>query len=179
MTTLGWTCHTRAAPSSDMFNLGSSYFHVALTTVRHLLNVNSFTMVPTCYFIILYTVQWHRNESTVCLSGVHSDFIFRFTITSIFSHEPGLANSLQISSCSTKELFWGGSVEWDCMNWMSSLLPKQQHQGTDENSGALTTPDTILSNLHSSPFPWYWWKPFSKATCTQHAMLSDKKVQVK
>ena len=23
-----------------MFNLGSSYFHVALTTVRHLLNVN-------------------------------------------------------------------------------------------------------------------------------------------
>jgi len=33
------TCHTRAAPSCDMFNLGSSYFHVALTTVRHLLNV--------------------------------------------------------------------------------------------------------------------------------------------
>jgi len=30
---------TRAAPSCDMFNLGSSYFHVALTTVRHLLNV--------------------------------------------------------------------------------------------------------------------------------------------
>ena len=28
------------APSCDMFNLGSSYFHVALTTVRHLLNVN-------------------------------------------------------------------------------------------------------------------------------------------
>ena len=38
MTTLGWTCRTRAAPSCDMFNLGSSYFHVALTTVRHLLN---------------------------------------------------------------------------------------------------------------------------------------------
>ena len=42
MTTLGWTCHTRAAPSSDMFNLGSSYFHVALTTVRHLLNSSLF-----------------------------------------------------------------------------------------------------------------------------------------
>ena len=27
------------APSCDMFNVGSSYFHVALTTVRHLLNV--------------------------------------------------------------------------------------------------------------------------------------------
>ena len=40
MRTLGSTCHTRAAPSCDMFNLGSSYFHVALTTVRHLLNVN-------------------------------------------------------------------------------------------------------------------------------------------
>ena len=38
-TTLGWTCHTRAAPSCDMFNLGSSYFHVPLTTVHHLLNV--------------------------------------------------------------------------------------------------------------------------------------------
>ena len=42
MTTLGWTCHTRAAPSCDMFNLGSSYFHVALTTVRHLLNILEF-----------------------------------------------------------------------------------------------------------------------------------------
>jgi len=41
MTTLGWTCPTRAAPSCDMFNLGSSYFHVALTTVRHLLNAQS------------------------------------------------------------------------------------------------------------------------------------------
>ena len=41
MTTLGWTCHTRAAPSCDMFNLGSSYFHVALTTVRHLLTDDS------------------------------------------------------------------------------------------------------------------------------------------
>jgi len=30
-------------PSCDMFNLGSSYFHVALTTVRHLLTVNSQT----------------------------------------------------------------------------------------------------------------------------------------
>jgi len=26
-------------PSCDMFNLGSSYFHVPLTTVRHLYNV--------------------------------------------------------------------------------------------------------------------------------------------
>ena len=40
-TTLGSTCHTRAAPSCDMFNLGSSYFHVSLTTVRHLLNAQS------------------------------------------------------------------------------------------------------------------------------------------
>ena len=28
-----------------MFNLGSSYFHVALTTVRHLLTVNSWVLV--------------------------------------------------------------------------------------------------------------------------------------
>ena len=41
MTTLGWTCHTRAAPSCDMFSLGSSYFHVALTTVRHLLTADN------------------------------------------------------------------------------------------------------------------------------------------
>jgi len=32
-------CLKRYAPSCDMFNLGSSYFHVALTTVRHLLTV--------------------------------------------------------------------------------------------------------------------------------------------
>ena len=30
---------TRAQPECDMFNRGSSYFHVPLTTVRHLLNV--------------------------------------------------------------------------------------------------------------------------------------------
>ena len=32
-------CHTEAAPSCDIFKLGSSYFHVPLTTVRHLLNI--------------------------------------------------------------------------------------------------------------------------------------------
>ena len=36
---VGWKCHSRAAPSCDIFNLGSSYFHVPLTTVRRLLNV--------------------------------------------------------------------------------------------------------------------------------------------
>jgi len=39
MTTRGGKCHTRAAPSCDIFNLGSSYFHVLLTTMRHLLIV--------------------------------------------------------------------------------------------------------------------------------------------
>ena len=43
-TTLGWRCHTRAQPECDMFNLGSSYFHVPLTTVRHLLNVTLTTV---------------------------------------------------------------------------------------------------------------------------------------
>ena len=28
LNSLGWTCHTQAEPSCDMFNLGSSYFHV-------------------------------------------------------------------------------------------------------------------------------------------------------
>ena len=32
------------APSCDIFNLGSSYFHVQLTTVRHLLNVALITV---------------------------------------------------------------------------------------------------------------------------------------
>jgi len=36
---VGWKCHSRAAPSCDIFNLGSSYFHVPLTMVRRLLNV--------------------------------------------------------------------------------------------------------------------------------------------
>ena len=31
-----------AAPKCDMFNLGLSYFHVPLTTVRHLLNVSTY-----------------------------------------------------------------------------------------------------------------------------------------
>jgi len=38
MTTLGWKCHTQAELSCDIFNLGSSNFHVPLTFVRHLLN---------------------------------------------------------------------------------------------------------------------------------------------
>jgi len=39
-TTLGWKCHTRAAPSVTFSTSGSSYFHVPLTTtVCHLLNV--------------------------------------------------------------------------------------------------------------------------------------------
>ena len=40
MTTIGWKCHIRAAPSCDIFNLWSSYFHVPHTTVRHLLTVH-------------------------------------------------------------------------------------------------------------------------------------------
>ena len=36
--TLGWKCHTWAAPLCDIFNLWSSYFHVPLTTLHHLLN---------------------------------------------------------------------------------------------------------------------------------------------
>jgi len=56
MTTLGWTCHTRAAPSCDMFNLGSSYFHVALTTVRHLLNVLVFNDFEGIIMILVNTV---------------------------------------------------------------------------------------------------------------------------
>jgi len=39
MTTRGWKCHTRAQPKCDIFNVWSSYIHVPLTTVRHLLNV--------------------------------------------------------------------------------------------------------------------------------------------
>jgi len=44
MTTRGWKCHTRAAPWCDIFNLASSYFHVPLTTVRHLLTVHTAAM---------------------------------------------------------------------------------------------------------------------------------------
>jgi len=36
-----------------MFNLGSSYFHVALTTVRHLLNVTR-TTEHNLYNVVLY-----------------------------------------------------------------------------------------------------------------------------
>ena len=36
MTTRGWTCHTRAQPECDIFNRGSSYFHVSRTNVCHM-----------------------------------------------------------------------------------------------------------------------------------------------
>jgi len=41
----GWPYDkTDEARSCDIFNLGSSYFHVPLTTVRHLLNVTLITV---------------------------------------------------------------------------------------------------------------------------------------
>ena len=52
LTTLGWKCHTLAAPSCDILNLGSSYFHVQLTTVRHPLIVLFVILkvcVPSCF----------------------------------------------------------------------------------------------------------------------------------
>ena len=46
--------HSRSrAPSCDIFNLGSSYFHVPLTTVRHLLNVYTITLI-VLYSLFLF-----------------------------------------------------------------------------------------------------------------------------
>ena len=63
MTTLGWTCHTRAAPSCDMFNLGSSYFHVALTTVRHLLNGMNAALHSASPNPVLVPLKWQWQVS--------------------------------------------------------------------------------------------------------------------
>ena len=43
-----------SAPSRDIFNLGSSYFHVPVTTVRHLLIVVGPTM--SCF------VDWSKRR---------------------------------------------------------------------------------------------------------------------
>jgi len=67
MTTLGWKCHTRAAPSCDIFNLGSSYFHVPLTTVRHLLNVcyrPIHLRLYSCSVAYAKRYSWHPDLTT-------------------------------------------------------------------------------------------------------------------
>ena len=67
MTSLGWRCHTRAAPSCDMFNLGSSYFRVPHTTVRHLLNVAWSVYLCVCVCVRACV----RACVCVCLSDGH------------------------------------------------------------------------------------------------------------
>ena len=47
--------------SCDMFNLGSSYFHVPLTTVRHLLNVS----VNVEFKVTLHEQVRYRGSLTV------------------------------------------------------------------------------------------------------------------
>ena len=75
MTTLGWTCHTRAAPLCDMFKLESSYFHVPLTTVRHLLNVRKrATVVLTEIAGVDFDWGWKRRI-------LHGWRLQRWTIT--------------------------------------------------------------------------------------------------
>jgi len=54
MTHSRWWDMDDGAPKCNIFNRESTYFHVQLTTVRHLLNVNGFTlreykyMLPYC-----------------------------------------------------------------------------------------------------------------------------------
>jgi len=79
MTTLGWKCHTRPAPLCDILASGSSYFHVPLTTVRHLLNVFKWViwvMKAKCVFTgkdlglkwwVRYTDKiWSLKLKTIC-----------------------------------------------------------------------------------------------------------------
>ena len=53
----------------DMFNLGSSYFHVALTTVRHLLSVAEFYIEPMLPLVGDVDVMHHRSTQLAVPRG--------------------------------------------------------------------------------------------------------------
>jgi len=75
MTTLGLKCHTRAAPSCDIFNLGSSYFHVPLIAVRHLLNVHcSHVLLWLCLVHSAVTIYNAALNRPAYQSSVYGDF---------------------------------------------------------------------------------------------------------
>ena len=59
MTTRGWTCHTRAQPECDIFNQGTSYFHVPRSTVCHMfcLMTNKISYKMVAYLRVLPT-RW-------------------------------------------------------------------------------------------------------------------------
>jgi len=64
----------RAAPSCDMFNLGSSYFHVPLTTVRHLLNV-TLTTVHQMYNVATLPCEISMFKKLACPSSNWSKLV--------------------------------------------------------------------------------------------------------
>jgi len=112
MTTLAWTCHTRAAPSCDMFNLGSSYFHVALTTVRHLLNAN-FVRYSTSSFPF---ISRHRQID------LHKQKVLQLTTSTFIVHA--------LSSC-----MW--QKNWQKLKW-PIILPEQYYTSMGTNYGPVS-----------------------------------------
>ena len=117
MTTLGWTCHTRAAPSSDMFNLGSSYFHVALTTVRHLLTVSweiKKAVTDRNYFLaqfqqfgsVLVTVKWKNVKHIWIVHFKKTCCISQGTALTFFTWGGQLCNFLMSQFC------WSPYTKW-------------------------------------------------------------------
>ena len=72
-TTLGRRCQTRAAPSCDMFNLGSSYLHVLLTTLRHLLKCSSLHSHPGRHYNV-YPV-WLGSRVVACWTKLQKAWV--------------------------------------------------------------------------------------------------------
>ena len=92
MTTRGWRCHTRAAPSCDIFNLRSSYFHVPLTTVRHLLTV------PLCSPVVTPLPRSSRTQE-------NTKVIFRSTRRSTTGSKNCAGHSITVFYCQCPTYF--------------------------------------------------------------------------
>ena len=92
MTTRGWRCHTRAAPSCDIFNLRSSYFHVPLTTVRHLLTV------PLCSPVVTPLPRSSRTQE-------NTKVVFRSTRRSTTGSENFAGHSITVFYCQCRTYF--------------------------------------------------------------------------
>ena len=75
----------RVTSSCDMFNLGSSYFHVTLTTVRHLL-----TVISAFQMYVLHFGHFFENRKNSGLTpGQNDDPVTRTWKMTQMTHWPG------------------------------------------------------------------------------------------
>ena len=103
-TSLGWRCLTRAAPTCDMFNLWSSYFHILLTAVRHLLNVTLTSVHNLCTVVL---VLW---LSLYCWKGQ----VWQVNLSVFLPDVPALACVMHLRTCLTTYIWSRKGLDVAC-----------------------------------------------------------------